>query len=595
MSDRPASETSIRAGDLRTLVRCYRYLGPYRGRVAVSALAMAGIDAIVVVTPQVIRRVVDGGIRGGDTTVLAVGVAVLLALVLVKGVLTFVQGRLVERASQGVAYDLRRVIHERLTSLSFSFHDTAASGQLLSRSIQDVERIRFLTGRATLRLVEGAVFLVTTAVVMVIMNPPLALVALATLPILGWRGLAFGRVIRPLSLRIQEQLAVMTTRLEQSLRGVRIVKAFAQEEREIGRFETENTEWLALSERQARVTSVNGPMFSLIVQLATVLIVAVGGYFIIREQLTLGELVAFMTYLAQLAGPVRMVGMIVPAVGMAMASAERIFEIVDATSEVSEDPSLPELPEVAGRVTFDGVSFAYPGRKRSLHEVSFEAEPGEVIALLGETGSGKSTVVNLIPRFYDVRAGAVRIDGTDVRSVRLSSLRRQIGTVLQETTLFAATVRENIRYGRPESDEAEVEEAARAAQAHEFIVSMPDGYDTHVGELGKTLSGGQRQRIAIARALLKDPRILLLDDATSSVDTETERLIQAALERLMKGRTSIVIAQRLSTLRLADRIIVLADGRIAAQGSHRDLWEASELYRTICERQVRGEEGVDAR
>ena len=554
---------------------------------------MVGINAIVLITPQVVRIIVDTGIRSGEQRTLTLGIAALLVLVLVKGVLTFVQGRLVERSSQGVAYDLRRIIHGRLTSLGFSFHDTSESGQLLSRSVQDVERIRFLTGRASLRLIEGSIFLVTTAIVMVAMNPTLAILALVSLPILAWRGIAFGRIVRPLSMRIQEQLAVMTTRLEQSLRGARIVKGFAQEDREIERFDRENDAWLALASDQARVTSVNGPMFTFIVQIATVGIVGVGGFLIVRDSLTFGELVAFMTYLAQLAMPVRMIGMIVPVVGMAMASGERIFEIVDATSEVAEDPNLPELPQVAGHVSFQDVGFAYSGRGNSLHGVDIDAKPGEVIALLGETGSGKSTVVNLIPRFYDVTSGCVRIDGYDVRRVRLSSLRSQIGIVLQESTLFATTIRENIRYGRPDASDADVEAAADAAQAHEFIAAMPDGYDTPVGELGKTLSGGQRQRVAIARALLKDPRILVLDDATSSVDSETEHLIQVALERLMAGRTSFVIAQRLSTLRMADRILVLEDGRVAAQGNHDELWERSELYRAIYERQMRQEDDRD--
>ena len=588
-----ADRTAVRRGDLRTLRRCYRYLRPYRRFVAAAALAMVGINAIVLITPQVVRIIVDTGIRSGEQRTLTLGIAALLVLVLVKGVLTFVQGRLVERSSQGVAYDLRRIIHGRLTSLGFSFHDTSESGQLLSRSVQDVERIRFLTGRASLRLIEGSIFLVTTAIVMVAMNPTLAILALVSLPILAWRGIAFGRIVRPLSMRIQEQLAVMTTRLEQNLRGARIVKGFAQEDREIERFDRENDAWLALASDQARVTSVNGPMFTFIVQIATVGIVGVGGFLIVRDSLTFGELVAFMTYLAQLAMPVRMIGMIVPVVGMAMASGERIFEIVDATSEVHEDPNLPDLPPIAGHVTFQDVSFAYPGRGNSLHGVDIDAKPGEVIALLGETGSGKSTVVNLIPRFYDVTSGCVRIDGYDVRRIRLSSLRSQIGIVLQESTLFATTIRENIRYGRPDASDADVEAAANAAQAHGFISAMPDGYDTAVGELGKTLSGGQRQRVAIARALLKDPRILVLDDATSSVDSETEHLIQIALERLMAGRTSFVIAQRLSTLRMADRILVLEDGSVAAQGNHNELWERSELYRAIYERQMRQEDDRD--
>ncbi|MEE8440713.1 MAG: ABC transporter ATP-binding protein, partial [Spirochaetia bacterium] len=543
-----------------------------------------------------IRQIVDRGIRGGDTRWLTLGTATLLLIIVAKGALTFFQGRLIERASQGVAYDLRRTIHEQLTKLSFSFHDKTESGQLLSRSIQDVERIRFLDGRATLRLVEGAVFLISSAILMFIMDPLLATLVMAVLPLLAWRGYAFGRMIRPLGERIQERLAVMTTRLEQNLRGATVVKAFAQERREIDRFEDENRKWFALSATNAKVRAVNAPLLSLIVQLATVGILGFGGYLIVRGDLTYGELVAFTTYMAQLSGPVRAIGWIVPVIGMAIASAGRIFEVIDSTSEVEEDETAPELPEVKGRVEFDRVSFAYGDDRYALHEVSFVAEPGEIVALMGETGSGKSTIVNLLPRFYDVRNGTILVDGTDIRSVRVSSLRRQIGMVLQETTLFATTIRENIRYGRATATDAEVQEAAEAAQGHQFILSMPDGYDTKVGELGRTLSGGQKQRIAIARAILMNPRILILDDATSSVDTDTERLIQIALQTLMNGRTSFVIAQRLSTLRMADRILVLENGRIGAGGTHAELYDQSRLYREIYDRQLsrESEEGEAA-
>ncbi|MCK4516812.1 MAG: ABC transporter ATP-binding protein, partial [Spirochaetaceae bacterium] len=554
-----------------------------------ATVLLGAIDATVLITPQLVRQIVDRGIRDGDVRWLSFGTAALLLIIAAKGALTFFQGRLVERASQGVAYDLRRTIHEQLTNLSFSFHDKTESGQLLSRSIQDVERIRFLTGRATLRLVEGSVFLISSAILMFIMNPLLATLVMAALPLLVWRGYAFGRMIRPLGERIQEQLAVLTTRLEQNLRGAKVVKAFAQEQREIDRFEEENRRWFALSATNAKVRAINAPLLSLIVQLATVGIMGFGGYLIVRGDLTYGELVAFTTYMAQLSGPVRAIGWITPVIGMAIASAGRIFEVIDSTSEVEEDETAPELAEVKGRVEFDRVSFAYVGDRYALHDVSFLAEPGEIVALLGETGSGKSTIVNLLPRFYDASSGAILVDGTDIRSVRVSSLRQQIGMVLQETTLFATSIRENIRYGRTTATDAEVQAAAEAAQGHTFILSMPDGYDTKVGELGRTLSGGQKQRIAIARAILMNPRILILDDATSSVDTDTERLIQMALQTLMNDRTSFVIAQRLSTLRLADRILVLENSRIGARGTHAELYEQSRLYREIYDKQLRRE------
>jgi ATP-binding cassette subfamily B protein len=331
-------------------------------------------------------------------------------------------------------------------------------------------------------------------------------------------------------------------------------------------------------------------MLDLIANIGTVVIIWYGGMLVIWGQLSLGELVAFSTYLAQLFLPVRRMGTITPAIAMAAAAGERIFEILDAVSEVQDAPDARPLPPVRGHLRFEHVSFAYFRRHQVLTDITFEASPGHVVALVGATGSGKSSIINLIPRFYDPTEGCITLDGYDLRRVTLSSLRDQIGIVLQETTLFATTIRENIAFGRPDAGEAEIIEAARAAQAHDFIAQTPQGYETYVGERGVTLSGGQKQRVAIARALLKDPRLLILDDATSSVDTETERLIQLALERLMQGRTSFVIAQRLSTLRLADIILVLDRGRIAAQGTHQELLRTSGLYTDIYQHQLRPQE-----
>jgi len=589
-----ASRLAPAKGSGRILLRCYRYLRPYRRWAVGAYLIMLAALGLSLSIPQVVRWTVDRGIRAGNRELLAEAVLGLLGLTLVKGVLAFVQGRSTEIASQGVAYDLRNAIHQKLASLSFSYHDRAQTGQLLSRAIQDVERIRFLTGRATLRMVEGSLLLLGTLAILVAMNPSLGLLALGTMPLLGYVAFRFGQRYRPLSLKVQNQLAVLTTQVEQNLRGARVVKAFAQEPAEIDRFNRENSLWFRLSALAARLEAVNAPLIDLIASAGTVAIIWVGGTLVIRGQLTLGELVAFSTYLAQLVQPVRRMGMIIPAMAMAASAGERVFEILDARSEVQDAPDAIPLPPVRGHVCFEGVSFAYFRRHRVLDQVSFEALPGQVIALLGATGSGKSTIINLIPRFYDPTGGRITVDGHDTRGVTLSSLRDQIGIVLQETTLFAATIRENIAFGCPEASEAEIVAAAEAAQAHSFILEMPKGYDTPVGERGVTLSGGQKQRIAIARALLKDPRILILDDATSSVDTETERLIQLALERLMMGRTSFVIAQRLSTVRLAGLILVLERGRIAGRGTHAELLRTSGLYAEIYERQLRPQERTAA-
>lgn len=595
MTENPKLLTLRKPGTVHILLRCYSYLRPYWRLMIGAYLALLLITLFNITIPQLIRWIVDKGIRQQDTYALAWSVLALVGLTLAKGGLTFVQGRWTETASQGVAYDLRNAIHKKLSTLSFSYHDRTQTGQLLSRAVQDVERIRFLTGRASLRLIDSVVLLSGTAVMLVWMNPRLALLALMAMPLLLYRAYAFGRHYRPLSLAIQQQLAVLTARLEQNLRGMRVVKAFAQEEAEISRFDNENAHWFDLSAQTARLRAVNAPMLTLIANASMVFIIWYGGLLVIRGELTLGELVAFSTYLGQLARPVRLMGMIAPVIAMAVAAGERIFEILDAESEVQEAPDAFPLPPVRGRVRFEGVSFAYFGRHQVLNDITFEALPGQIIALLGATGSGKSTIINLIPRFYDPTAGRITVDGQDIRQVTLNSLRDQIGIVLQETTLFAATVRENIAFGRPDASEQDIIKAARAAQAHSFIMDMPDGYDTRVGERGVTLSGGQKQRIAIARALLKNPHVLILDDAMSSVDTETEQLIQTALERLMRGRTSFVIAQRLSTVRIADLILVLDKGRIVARGTHEGLLRTSGLYTEIYHRQLRPQEGLPPR
>lgn len=580
----PSSNQSSQA---RVLLRCFGYLRRY-GRLAAGAyLMMLLVDGINVLNPQLIRRAIDEGVSAGDLPAITQAVSILLGLVLVKGVFTYFEGRWTEIMSQNVAYDMRNELQRKITLLSFSFHDQAEAGDLLSRAIQDVERIRFLTGRATFRVIEGLVLTLITVVVLIWMNPRLGVLAAAALPLLVFQSLRFGRVFRPLSAQIQKQLAVLTTCVEQNLRGARVVKTFAQETAEIERFESENQSWFDLSAVSARLQSLNMPLLFLIANVSTVMILWYGGTLVIDGHLTLGELVAFTSYMAQLVAPVRSLGMVLPAIAMAGASAERIFEILDSAPDVHEEPGARNLVVSEGRVTFNHVSFSYGRHSDVLRDITFEALPNQVIALLGPTGSGKTSVVNLIPRFYDPTTGEITIDGVDIRCVTINSLRAQIGMVLQETTLFASSIRENISFGKPEATQAEIEKAAREAQAHEFILQTSHGYDTEVGERGITLSGGQKQRLAIARALLTDPRLLILDDATSSVDTETEHLIQLALERLMRGRTTFVIAHRLSTVQHADLILVLEKGRIAARGKHEELLKTSSLYHNIYHQQLK--------
>lgn len=588
----PVPFSVVRPGAAKILLRCLGYLRPYWRLSGGAYFALVNISCLALIIPQLIRQTVDIGIRGGDLVALRNSVLAILGLTVVKGIMTFIMGRCTETASQGVVYDLRNALYRKFSALSFSYHDRSQVGQLLSRSIQDVERIRFLTGRAFLRLTEGVLLLIGAVVFLLIMNPLLTLLALGTMPFMAYWAFQFSRRYRPLSLAIQQQLAVLTVRVEQSLRGARIVKAFAQEAAEIERFDQQNGRWFRMSAAAERLRALNIPLLDMIANLGTVFIIWYGGALVVNGHLTLGELVAFITYLSLLVRPVRRFGMILPALATATVAGERVFEILDEELEVRDAPGAIPLPPVSGHVCFDNVSFNYFRRHKVLDKISFEALPGQVIALLGLTGSGKSSIINLIPRFYEPTVGRITIDGRDIRTVQLNTLRDQIGIVLQETTLFATTIRENIVFGKPGASNEEIIQAARAAQAHDFIMQMPKGYDTRVGERGVTLSGGQKQRVAIARALLKDPRILILDDATSSVDSDTERLIQKALERLMDGRTAFVIAQRLSTVNLADVILVLDRGRIVARGTHSELLHNSALYAEIYHRQLRPQAGT---
>jgi len=578
----------------RLLWRVYAYLKPYSWLTIIAYLSLLGILGLNLVMPQIIRQMIDQGIDSQETSSLVWGALALLGITVVKGVLTYIQGQFAEVASQNVAYDLRNAIQQKLTSLSFSFHDQIETGDLLSRAVQDVERIRFLTGRATIRLLDGVLILLATAGVLVWMQPRLALLVIATMPLLAYQALRFGRQFRPLSLEIQKQIGVLTISVEQNLRGIKVVKAFAQEDAEIERFDAAMRKWITLASRSARLQSLMSPLLILIANLGMVFIIWYGGSLVISGALSIGELVAFTAYLGQVVEPVRRLGLIIPAVAIASSSAERIFEILDAVQDVGDEPGAQPLAAVEGRVRFEQVSFGYRSRETLaavLSGIDFEVQPGQVVALLGRTGSGKSTIISLIPRFYDPTAGRITVDGIDIRRITLNSLRRQIGIVMQETTLFAGSIRDNIAFGNPQASEEAIIRAAEAAQAHQFIQEMPQGYATRVGERGVTLSGGQRQRIAIARALLMDPRILILDDATASVDTETERLIQLAYAHLMQGRTTFIIAHRLTTVRQADLILVLENGQIADRGTHEELLAFSPRYREIYERQLRPQEG----
>ncbi len=575
------------------LRRCLGYLLPYRSLTLGIYSSMLVIIAITILTPQLIRWIIDRGIYGYDMQFLSRAVVTLLILAAFKALMMYLQGNWTEITSQHVAFDLRNEIQIKIDSLSFSFHNRMQTGQILSRSIQDVERIRFLTGRAILRLFEGIILMIGTSVVLIWMNPKLGLLVGLTMPMLIYRAYVFGSRFRPLSLKIQDQLGVLTTQVEQNLRGALVVKGFAQEDAEIDRFLAENENWFDLSVESARLQAINVPLLNFIANFGTVIILLYGGVLYAREELTLGVLVAFISYLAQLVRPLGLVGRIVPILAIAASAGERVFEILDAESQVKNDPEAVNLPGIQGHVCFNKVGFGYNQHHQVINDITFDVKPGQTLALLGATGSGKSTIINLVARFYDPSSGKITVDGIDTREVGLGSLREQIGIVLQDTWLFAASIRENIAFGKPDSSEEQIMAAAQEAQAHAFIMEMPLGYETNIGERGITLSGGQKQRIAIARALLTDPRILILDDATSSVDTETERLIQIALTRLMQDRTTFVIAHRLSTVRNADLILLLDKGKMIGYGTHRTLMATSPQYAQIHQYQLRPQERIN--
>ena len=504
-----------------------------------------------------------------------------------RGLFAFSQAFLAQKVSQDLAFDFRNELFEKIQRLSFSYHDRNRTGQLMIRATDDVEKLRMFIGQGMLLAVQSIVLLIGSLSVLAFTNLSLTLIILPVLPVALILFMVFGSVAQSLFGEIQRRLSTLNEILQENLAGIRVVKAFVREREEQDRFDNSAQRLMDQHIQVAKIFSFLFPFIFLISNLGQAAVVYFGGRQILFDTLTLGEWQKFSLYLIYVFFPVGQLGFIVAQMSQASASAKRIFEILNAENEVTDKPGAQQLPQVHGRVRFDDVAFRYfNSTDPVLQDITFEAQPGETVALLGGTGSGKTTIINLIPRFYDVSDGNVLLDDWDVRDVTMDSLRRQIGIVLQETNLFTGSIRDNIAFGRPDATDAEVEAAAMAAAAHDFIVSFPDGYQTAVGERGTTLSGGQKQRVAIARALLTDPRILILDDSTSSVDVATEVLIQNALDRLMLGRTSFVIAQRISTVVNADQILILDGGRIVDRGNHEDLMRTSEIYTEIYHSQL---------
>ena len=566
---------------MKTLLRVAPYFKKYRLLLIAGYVAVIGNAFFNLAVPSLIGIAVDEGVVKQDIQTLVVTSILIVVASALRGLCAFGQNYLGESAAQGGSYQLRRALYEHVQQLSFSFHDQAQTGDLLTRSMSDVEQLKNFTGRGMLMIFNLLLLVVGVSVALITMNWKLAVLSLFILPLLYWRASWFSRSIRPMYRAIQDQVAVVATLVQDNAAGARVVKAFGQEQREIEQFDRQNENLYQRYYDATRLQSFNTPLLNFIANGATIVLLWVGGLLVITNQLTIGELVAFYAYLLQIVGPVRQGGFLMSMASRAAASSERIIEVLDTPIDVSSPPDAIELTTMGGEVAFDHVTCEYHPGRAVLEDVSFKVEPGHTVALVGATGSGKTTVANLIPRFYDVSSGRVLIDGIDVREVNLNSLRRQIGIVMQETTLFSGTIRENIAFGKAGATDDEIDWAAHSARADEFIRRLPKGYETLVGERGVSLSGGQKQRVAIARALLMDPKILILDEFTSAVDAATERLIRAALVELMRNRTTFVIAHRLSTVRAADMILVLQRGRLVDCGTHEELLESSSVYREI--------------
>lgn len=576
---------------MRDLGRALRYLLKYWQTALGAFISILIVTATNLYSPQLLQRVIDQGITPRNLNIVLTASLLLLGVAIVRALCTFTSNYWSEKASQGAAYDMRNTIFSRLERLSFSYYDKAQTGQLMTRVTSDVEAVRTFTGTNLVQLLNAIVLLVGSATILLATNWRLGLIALTIVPAIALVFFFFLRRISPRFRLVQQKLGNLNTILQENLAGVRVIKAFVREPYELKRYRAANDDLLSENLFVVRGTSLSFPLIFLFANLGTLAVIWFGGNEVIGGSLSIGQLVAFNSYLSFLLMPVFILGGTLTAISQSSASARRVFEVVDAPVDVTDRPNAIALPPIKGEVSFKEVDFRYVGSDNlTLQQITFTSRPGQTVAILGKTGSGKSTIINLIPRFYDVTAGSISIDGHDIRDVTLSSLRSQIGFILQETNLFSGSIRDNIAYGRPEASQEEVEAVAKAAQAHGFIMNFPDGYNTIVGERGVGLSGGQRQRIAIARALLLDPAILVMDDSTSAVDAETEYQIQQALQQLLKQRTSFIIAQRINTVRNADLILLLDGGHLVAQGTHSELMRTSGLYCELIESQLINDE-----
>jgi ATP-binding cassette subfamily B protein len=567
---------------MTTFWRLLGFLRPYR-RAVIGSLAFAWLAmGMTVLIPWLVGEAVDTINRGERPDLMPLAIAIVGAGILRLG-LTVIRRLIAGKVSVAVEYDLRERIYQHLQTLELGFFDSQQTGQLMSRATVDLQGIRFFLGYGLIFLTQNALTLLLAGAVMFAINPWLALLALLPVPFVVLAAARFNRLSRPAVQEVQQRIAELTAEAEESVSGIRIVKAFAREQHMLGRFRHSVARVFDQNVYSTRLRAFYSPALGFLPSLGLAVVLLVGGRQVIDGAMTLGEFTAFYTYLVLLVGPMRMLGIALGMAQRAVASGNRMFEILDREPLVSSPPDAPPLPAGPGRVELRDVTLRYNGSEPALTDVSLDVEAGRTVALVGPTGSGKTSLVALIARLYDPSDGEVLVDGEDVRSVDVRSLRRAIAFVADDSFLFSATVAENIAYAKPDATREEIERAARRAQAHGFIEQLPDGYDTLIGERGLTLSGGQRQRVAIARALVADPRVLILDDATSSVDATTEAQIKRGLREAMAGRTTFVVAHRLSTISLADEIVVMDAGRIVDRGTHEELLERSPMYAEIAE------------
>ena len=576
---------------MRILARVLGFLKPYRRLVLAAYLSMFATAVFSLAIPKLLGEAIDGVLQGGRLGPVMLFAAGMVVFAVLRGVFAFTENYLRELLGHRVAYDIRNAIYDHLQRLSFAYHDRQQTGELMSRATADVESIRNFIAFGLIRAGYMIVLLIAITVMLVMIDVKLTLLSMLLVPVLMLRATILGIRLREVWNRVQQITGELGAVLQESMTGIRVVKAFARQDYENKKYSAKSLELATQSLNSVRIEAANNPLMNFVFALMLAVVLWFGARDVIDGRLTEGQLTQFLLYVSMLEMPVRMSGWVISRFTRAVSSGQLIFEILDTKSPVQEKPDAKPLTGVRGHVVFDDVSFQYGAKTPVLEDVSLEAQPGQMVALLGATGSGKSTIVQLLPRFYDVSKGRILIDGTDVRDVTFDSLRNAVGIVQQDVFLFSATIRDNVAYGSVDATEEQVRAACKVARLDEFIMSLPQGYQTWVGERGITLSGGQKQRAAIARTVLRNPAILVLDDSTSSVDTATERLIQEALAELIQGRTTFVIAQRLSTVKAADTIIVLEHGRIVQRGTHDELLlDTKGIYRSIYEMQLRPQE-----